>query len=448
MKTRSKPIVASTATEKILDLQDDPEPPKLLILPRTISKQARVITLAHPRTSTPTRYYHCPETGIYEFTRTVSPRSAYRSLLISLRPGIACVKDQLDLREHTTDSQNYVIPGGDQKGGELTEASDSEPLAPSKGYVSKSAEFFAVTPFDSLFLLLPVLRSDSKSNRARNLLRPADDIFEELSAISKYFLELSNSVNTRKVLVDRLMAVCDMVDAEDETMYGLDVKKLLQELLRKARKMVSSGLPTSIEERFIRKALEVPVLCIKRQDTSSSAIPPDDSPAQPSTPATTDSQGSTLIITSELSTNTNITTPDEEPQSTASLKIVSLLRLRIALDYLISSYIIPTLAAELNSCLASPSSPLDFSPLTKHMSHLTQLRAEAVAARSLANASMKRTLGDDDDAIETRAEKKRKKEEDEKRKKLGESKGVRDLKKVNTTGMRKLSDFFGGKKGK
>lgn len=52
-------------------------------------------------------------------------------------------------------------------------------------------------------------------------------------------------------------------------------------------------------------------------------------------------------------------------------------------------------------------------------------------------------MNDDDEAIESRAEKKRKKEEDEKRKKAGESRGVKDLKKVDTTGMKKLSDFFG-----
>ena len=40
-------------------------------------------------------------------------------------------------------------------------------------------------------------------------------------------------------------------------------------------------------------------------------------------------------------------------------------------------------------------------------------------------------------------EEKRKKEEEEKKAKAQESRGVRDLKKVNTTGMKKMSDFFG-----
>jgi hypothetical protein len=48
----------------------------------------------------------------------------------------------------------------------------------------------------------------------------------------------------------------------------------------------------------------------------------------------------------------------------------------------------------------------------------------------------------EDEDSETRAEKKRKKEEEEKRKKAGESRGVKNLKKVNVSGMKKMSDFF------
>ena len=50
---------------------------------------------------------------------------------------------------------------------------------------------------------------------------------------------------------------------------------------------------------------------------------------------------------------------------------------------------------------------------------------------------------EEDDAVETRAEKKRREEEEVKRKKAGESRGIRDLKKVDTKGMKKMSDFFG-----
>jgi hypothetical protein len=69
------------------------------------------------------------------------------------------------------------------------------------------------------------------------------------------------------------------------------------------------------------------------------------------------------------------------------------------------------------------------------------MRQEAVSMRSLGDFSRKRSIIEDEDS-ETRAEKKRKKEEEEKRNKAGVSRGVKNLKKVNTSGMKKMSDFF------
>ena len=51
-------------------------------------------------------------------------------------------------------------------------------------------------------------------------------------------------------------------------------------------------------------------------------------------------------------------------------------------------------------------------------------------------------MEEDDETIEIRAEKKRKKEEEDNRKKAGVSMGLRKLQKVNTSGMKKMSDFF------
>ena len=447
MKTRSKPSAAATPSDKLIEIQDDSEPPKVLILPQSISKQACVITLAHPRNAIPTRYCHCPETGLYEFIKIASPKTAHHSLLITPSPRHA----QVDAREHATASQNQRISIEDRENNKLINASKMEQSNLSKGYVSQSADLFVITPFDPLFLLLPVLYADSsnkKSSKAKTLFQPADDIFEELSTGSKHFMKLFDDVKTRMVLEDRMKVVCDTVDAADETLYRLNTGKLLQELLDKAKRMVSSGLPPSMEEKFVQKALEAPVLCVRRQDTSTSEVLPDEVPTRLPNSEANESQNSTLTTPSESSAITDITCPDAESQPTAFVGISSLLRLKTALDYLLSSYLPPNLSAELSSYLDSSDSSLDFSPLTKHLSHLITLRAEAIVARSLANVSMKRNLGDDDEAIETRVEKKRKKEEDEKRKKLGESKGVRDLKKVDTKGMRKLSDFFGGKKGK
>jgi hypothetical protein len=56
--------------------------------------------------------------------------------------------------------------------------------------------------------------------------------------------------------------------------------------------------------------------------------------------------------------------------------------------------------------------------------------------------SRKRAIEDDDDRTAEREEKKRKKEEDEKKKKT-EGRAVKALKKVDTSGMKKMSAFFG-----
>ncbi len=117
-------------------------------------------------------------------------------------------------------------------------------------------------------------------------------------------------------------------------------------------------------------------------------------------------------------------------------EVVDLQRQRIAFAFICSSYVPPALADRLQELLAADAA---FAPLDVYLARLAALRAEAAAARSVTDYSRKRVL--DEEEEEARAEKKRKVEE-EKRRKASESRGVRDLKKVNTSGMKKLSEFF------
>jgi hypothetical protein len=80
---------------------------------------------------------------------------------------------------------------------------------------------------------------------------------------------------------------------------------------------------------------------------------------------------------------------------------------------------------------------VDFSSLDDYLSKLAKFRAEAVASHSM-DYSRKR----DRDEEEDEARVKKRKAEEEKKKKSMESRGVRELKKVNTKGMKKMSDFF------
>ena len=321
----------------------------------------------------------------------------------------------------------------------------------SEGYIVKNAEMLIATPMDHLFLLLPsfINESSAKSTTSKRLFLSADDLLEKLSEKSKHFNCISRHEQTRLKLEQRLRAVCDTVDAGDEEMYRLSDEKLLHELVRKAKTMIAKGLPASMEERFIRKALETPLMAVKHEESSASDATMSQKDMQ--TPASivseaVDSQTSTTSaesMSSALSTTTEMTVPEDIAPAVDASELYYLLRLRTALSYTISSYVPPAIAKSLTMLISSGKSQVDFKALDERLANIAKMRAEALASRSFGDFSRKRSMYEDDDAAETRAEKKRKKEEEEKRKKASESRGIKDLKKVDTKGMKKMSDFFG-----
>jgi hypothetical protein len=230
-------------------------------------------------------------------------------------------------------------------------------------------------------------------------------------------------------------------------------------MLKKAKKIISDGLPASMEEKLVRKALDAPILGITREQSLLNGDEED--PTQPGsqTPAadtpdtqTTSSTDTAASFVSEASTAATSFTEDSMAplpiQKLKTLPIINvpdgmadLLRLRTAFFFICSNYIGPHLSETLKKMLSSSKSTVDFNPLDSHLAYLAKMRQEAASMRSIADFSRKRSMIEDEDS-ETRAEKKRKKEEEEKRKKAGESQGVKKLKKVNVTGMKKMSDFF------
>ena len=428
------------------------EPPRFLILPTDSSPDARICTLAHPRTLNPSRYYFDPAKGVYEFTRVAAPKSSYRSWLlagqgrrVSSKTGTEGAIESASTEKPEDAPQSEASPTEEIDDGN----GNQRPI--SGGYTIKNADLLVATPIDFLFLLLPSFGDplSPKSSTPKNLFLPADDLLEKLCEASRHFGHLSRHEPTRAAMEARMQVVCDMVDAGDEKMYRLNDEKLLSELLLKAKGMVAKGLPASMEERFIRKALETPVMGIRHEEsTFSDANPPqaDTLLSETASLETVDSQASTATAestSSVLSTGTDITIPDEIVPATEDSKLYHLLRVRTALSYMVSAYVPPPLAATLNTLLVSDKSPIDFKLLNERLASIARLRAEAFASRSLGDFSRKRSMYEEDEAVETRVEKKRKKEEEEKKKKLGESRGIRDLKKVDTKGMKKMSDFFG-----
>lgn len=414
MRTRSAPppkqLSSSGQQSQPQPAETTMEPSKTLILPSSASPDARFVTLPNPRTGDPTRYFFCPKLGVYEFTVVASQFP--RSIL-------------------------YTSEGKDQK---------------SQGTVSKTAELLVATPIDILFFAIPLLTSSRSSDEGKRLFQPLDDIIDS-QELPKHLRYILYNATYRDTLLRRVEAVCDSVEAGDEKMFRVNETKLFQELLAKAERMIAQGLPKSLEERFVKQALAAPLVAVTRTDIAKSSTTPkeDENEAESqegkdkqSTATTTDTSASSTSDSATPASETTPTPAEEElpEQQNCPEPIVRLQRLSTALTFLKSSYINSDLSIKLDELVSAPEIPIDFKLLNDHLKHLADLRAEALASRSLGDFSRKRNA-EDDDAAASRAEKKRRLEEEEKKKKAAESRGVRELKKVNTSGMKKMSDFFG-----
>ncbi|KAL5352620.1 hypothetical protein ACLOAV_002568 [Pseudogymnoascus australis] len=428
----------SATTQKKPVQPDSKNPPKLFVLPKDTSPTARIATLAHPRTSEPTRYFICPDKGFYEFTKIAAPKSQPRSWLLAPN------------EEECAEEVSQTTGNGKKKAAVKDEGNE---YTPSEGYVASSADLFLATPIDPLFLLLPALAGSSSKAREdpKRLFLEADDYLDVLSSASSHLKSLLGQDSLRSKFTDRLDAVCDTVDAGDETMYRLSEPKLIAILAEKCAAVVEKGLPASMEDLLVAKALAAPLLSVARGedcpdeelDGDSSATPKTES-AESQTPSLATDSSATPV--SEASTALTTPSPDAKPPIVAPEGVPHLLRLRTAFQYLCSSYIPALLCSSLATKLNAPApdqaaSFPDFTPLDSHLAHLAKLRADALASRSMNDFSRKRGF-EDEEAGETRAEKKRRKDEEEKLAKKNESRGVRDLKKVNVSGMKKMSDFF------
>lgn len=370
----------------------------------------------------------CPQSGAYEFIKISEPKTTPRSWLIEAGNTV-----------QTSDS------GDAEKDDHAFQTQ-----------ISNGADLFIATPIDPLFLALPALVKQLSS--AKRMFLSSDDHCDSIAEDAAHLRETLKWARWRELLESRMAAGCDTVEAGDETMFRLSEEKLLGQVLAKAVRMSEGGLPGSMEEKFVTKALEAPVLGRKATTTAASQLQTQESAeasgADSGTDAQVESQSSvatSATSASEASTAATSVADDAEAAGIkdvasaiqASPEVIRLQRLRVAFNFICSSYVPPALSSALKKMLAEgKGAGVDFKPLDEYVGQLTKLRQEAMMARSASDYSRKRALDEED---EDRREKKRKKEEEEKRKKAGESRGVRDLKKVNTTGMKKMSDFFAKK---
>jgi hypothetical protein len=398
VKSQSKPPTPS--------LLSSANPPRLLILPEDVSPSARIVTLTNPHNSKPCRYFFCPLKGLYEFTNISAQKRIPRSFLITPTT-----------RKPTPPQNSTSI---------------------SSGYTTSSASVLVATPYDPLFLLLPALFPLPTSTKASvPLFQPLSDYVDILLPSSPHLAELISHPSFLETLHARAKSICDTVEAGDETMYRLSTSKLLTVLLSKATRACDDRrLPASLEAQYVRRALDVPIASIRREESSVSA-----NTTVSDTTASQDSETSTSTSTESQAS----TAPSTQPPSSDTSKsdIPSLQRLSTTL-FLLLSYTPPHISSTLTSL---PLYNEKFSPLQTYLTQLSSLRKEALAARSLNNnVSLKRTLTiGEEEAAEVKREKRRKVEDDEKRAKKGVSRAVKQLGKADVTGMKKLSAFFGKK---
>lgn len=397
------------------------KPPHIFVLPKGASPEARILSLPNPASSSPNRYFICPELGFHEFTQITAPKKTCRSWLLT---------------PENAPTENSGEP-----------AEDGASQREDDGYVVNKPDMFIATPVDPLFVLLPLLANGETGS----YLTFSDYVYttekQDLAQLQQ-LLRQTAFAKLEKIMEQRMEAVCDCLDMGDgeDKMYQLSTQKLAGELASKAKRMAQKGLPATMGERFVKQALETPVLSVKREDSSMSIAADDATPGAPSenisNAASQETNATTTPADTQTTVATSVVSTPAEDKSGISDDIVNLLRTRTALDFLLVSYTPASLRSQVQDALGASTSPIDFAPLSKHLDQIAAIKKQAQALRSLSdNISRKRGADDDEDAME-KAEAKRKKKEEEEIKKKNTSRGVQQLAKANTSGMKKLSSFF------
>ena len=384
--------------------QAQAQPLTLLTLPDNISAEAWITTFttdteksSHPPTSVRT-YICCPKTAQFlEITEIDTAKDIPRSWLLA--------------------------PG--------TETTDSTSSSIGNGYVSQNSRLHVATPIDPLFLLIPALMPSATNTdeKVGKRFLALDDYEDILVGYAPQWAFVLQHERLKLKVVQRLRCICDVTMAGEEKMYRPSMARIQQQILAKARKIIQYGLPCSLELEFVQKVLQLPQSMKSSSNNEDAKMESEKTPEQDAREDNSDEHKN-----GEAKKHS----PNKMNPSENTEKLRQLQRLKIAI-HLVLSYTEPHIQEQLLQAINDDES-INFKPLESYLAHAQSLRQEATALRAMSdNISRKRPPTDE--ILEAKAEKKRKKEEEEKKKKL-ESRGVKNLKKVNTTGMMKLNSFF------
>ncbi|PNS20798.1 hypothetical protein CAC42_2729 [Sphaceloma murrayae] len=391
-------------------------PPMLFILPKDRSIDSRIVSLPDPATGKSNRFLFDPQNGIYEFKKISAPKKEPSSWLLASKE-----------RSASTASKDGNV---------------------ADGYSIEDPSIFVATEVDPMFFMLPVLLAGS-DGESKQLFITLDDHLDAVGRQSEDLRTILSSGAIFTRLQSGVASICDTVEAGDESMYRINTGKLSVVLLAKAQKVVSAGLPPSMDDKLVKEALQAPTTLTAHAELVAELEGMQDvdggstkSESQPSSiaPSTLESQ-ETILSSAAVSTAATSFAGDS-PATRDDEELKRLMRLRVAFDFILSSYVKRTFHERLRTIIRETSTSIDFTLLDKRLEEIANLKKEAQTLRSLSdNISRKRMVEEDDGIVAARAEKKRKKEEEEAKKKA-QSRGIKQLAKADTSGMKKLSSFF------
>ncbi|KAI9669641.1 MAG: hypothetical protein M1831_007337 [Alyxoria varia] len=417
--TQSEPFdsAKTKATAPQLETADE-NPPHLFILPKGLSAEARFVSLPNPATAKLCRYLYCPHRGFFELTKvaTAKDKATPRSFLLAQNSASS---------QNATDTQ-HESNQSDEPGDIDSQESHKSPV--SDGYVLRDPDLLVATRFDPLFFLIPLFKPGefAGENLRNHPALPAEDHFDTLAQSSPHMEHLLKRKDVRDLLEQNMERIFEKIDIGSAMVaYRQDHQLLVDELMRKAGwTQHKKTWPNSLEQ-MARRRVEVPA-------SVNSAIRTNDSRVEEKVDGSPNDHAQALH--EEDAEQSAL--PKDKACLNRTEGLLDQMRIVTCVDFMLASYIHPSQRKFLRQAM------LKFTEIEEHLKHVEKVKSESQALQAISdNISRKRGGRDNDEAEFVRTEKKRKKEEEDK-KKQSETRGIKDLKKVDTTGMKKMSSFF------
>ncbi|KAI5837281.1 ribonuclease H2, subunit B [Morchella snyderi] len=361
-----------------------PQAPRVFLLPKNdTATPLTVVTLPHPRTSVPTRFLVHESTGLYEITKIVPAAGAPRSWLLTPDPD-------------SPDSSDWL----------------------GTGHTIADATLYLATPYDPLFLLLPRLLPRVPAHTGA-LFRPLDDLLDGLSEgeggadeDGSHWAAVLRVQRCREVFAARVRAVSESAGAADA--YRPVEGRAVAVLARKCEVMAGGGgLPASMERGVVARVgggggvgVEGVVEGVGRLGVGAAAAANADADA-------------------------NLEAGEEE-------NMRRVLRVRTAAEFLGGTYLAAHHYEALMGVLAGR---WDFEGLQRRLGAVEEER-RAVAVLRRGDFAVAGGGGGGGGGGKRRKEKEKEEQEERRRRPAVVSRAVKDLGKVNTRGMAKMTSFF------